>query len=294
MPKKSKNTKTKKVYATNLENLTNLDAESDIGKELGFNNLFDDKGNLLGKGMGSKLNSHEFLGEIPPPVEGQIYYKDLPVSFDLRMSFDENSKMELLVSKKGRGTYYKFDFENLSEEQASKALFDFEDFEYVIVQALYHYAWACYRKQDTEKDQRILAFEGIIEKYKNFYKRKLSLERFSKTPITEREQDGVSVKEFSIIETGRNPKTSNEILKEKETLLSSVFGAFQKWKTSHTSKPKQTDIARIVFPRYTDNQKKMSEALKFHNLKFSKLLNSFNVNEKISKEDFINLYLPTR
>lgn len=138
------------------------------------------------------------------------------IDFDVRYSHDGNGNIELLIARKGAATHFKFPLKGLNAEQAFKTLLDFDQRNYFFIpDAIYYLAWACYRKQDENAENRNESYDKIMKNLEITFKDLLKWQRYK--VIEESEVNGIKITKSAPIQSGRNKGTKKpRKLSEKE------------------------------------------------------------------------------
>jgi cytochrome c556 len=103
------------------------------------------------------------------------------------------------------------------------------------------------------------------------FERLLNLIRFKKV---EQIKDGgltMTISTSTPNQGGTNSQTKAEIEKERQAFLKDIFFAFKEMDKKRIASPKQKDLRPYIFNKYKDAEKKLSDTLIKHNLKFNNL-----------------------
>jgi hypothetical protein len=227
--------------------------------------------------IGFPRNPDEHSGEGLPELGDREKIDQWQITFDIRASFDHNEgKTFLEVARKGRGTFYSFDFEGKEFWKAQKASGRFNnsfgDFliQYGIEQLFTSLYW-----QDSAKEICQDAYDAIITSFVNYFK--LILKPKRKREIEKRQiNPGVTITTYESIETGREPKTGAELDQEKSKFISDVFEALKQIE-SEGGKRTQLDVGTIIFEDSDskDIQSLMKNRCRLYSLKWPDVLKEY-------------------
>lgn len=161
------------------------------------------------------LGENEYEGEgMPPqpiPDKGHTVFDS---AYEIRVLHDKEGKLEVTYAGKGSGRHTTLVFEGLTESQACNAKGIFErNIAKVIVEACMNFAWACYERENNNREKRKEICDTILYCYSVRYKSTLLWER--ERVIEETEENGVKTVKSTPIIVGAIPKTKEQLENEK-------------------------------------------------------------------------------
>ena len=251
-------------------------AQGTEGKEFGLSPAADGSGATVGIPLGYGQYEGKALTELPAD---RGVFQEINLAFTVRISYDNQGTTYLELIFSGHQTYWSFPFKGVEFRDALFATAEFESrlARFLAQYGIYSLFWALYRQ--TDEAQRKESYEKIRSNLEHFFRNILVPKREKEIGVEE--APGVRVTSYARVETGRNPKSTTELDREKKQFQNDVYKALTIVE-AEGGKRTQLDVGLVVFATVEsgDVQSRMKHALKRYGLKWKELLKEFDLSRK--------------